>query len=142
MSDANVWNEITKIGNMRRRVYFQWKNGIQNIKLDYGAMTEDELVEHCSRIREITNKDQFLNYMKRWESSAEYKRLLFLLKEDNFATDLLDTYDKTKDLAGTGDSQAIKNMIMLQKEIKNYRQSIDEFHKELEEEDEDDGLEV
>ncbi|MEY8415637.1 hypothetical protein AAK964_05000 [Tissierella praeacuta] len=140
MVDANVWEEITNVKNPRRRIYFQWKNNIQNIKTDYGAMTEDEFVEHCSRIREITNKEQFMNYMKRWESSPEYKRLLFLLKEDNFATDLLGTYDKVKELAEEGDSQAIKNMIMLQKEIKNYRQSIDKFQQEQEEIEEDDGL--
>lgn len=140
MADANVWEEITNVKNIRRRIYFQWKNNIQNIKIDYGKMTEDEFVEHCNRIREVTNKEQFLAYMKRWESSAEYKRLLFLLKEDNFANDLLDTYTKTKDLAESGDSQAIKNMIMLQKEIKNYRKSIDSFQEIKDADQEDDGL--
>lgn len=142
MADANIWEEITKIKNPRRKIYFQWKNNIQNIKIDYGAMTEDEFVTMCSKYynTKISSKEQFLSYMKRWESSAEYKRLLFLLKEDQFANDLLDTYEATKTSAQNGDSQAIKNMLLLQKEIKDYRQSIDSYQElDLVE---DDGLKM
>lgn len=143
--ETNIWQEITKLRNERRKVYFMWKNGIENIKLDYGAMTEEEFIEICNKRHpnQITNPKEFLNHMKRWESSAEYKRLIFLLKEDNFAIDLIDTYENTKELAQTtGDSQAIKNMLLLQKEIKNYRKSIDSFKDEIEESKKDDGLTI
>ena len=67
-----------------------------------------------------------------------------LLKEDKFAMDLLDVYEQVKKKALQGDSQSIKNMVALQKEIKKYRKSIDELNEELEqeesEEDKDDGL--
>ncbi|QUH20221.1 hypothetical protein [Alkaliphilus sp. B6464] len=136
MNDTNIWREIQYIKNPNRKAYFQWKNKIQNIKRDYGALSEEEFLEY------IGGKGEFMNYMKRWESSPEYKRLVFLLKEDSFATDLLETYNKVKELALTGDSQAIKNMIMLQKEIKKYRQDIDSFNAIEEEKEEDDGLEI
>lgn len=127
-----IWKEINKIKNWQRRRYFMWKNGIDSTKMQYSTMSEEEIKEV------LCKKD--LTHLERWESSAEYKRLLFLLKEDSFATDLLDVYDATKDKAEDGDSQSIKNMIMLQKEIKNYRKSIDEFQDLEDEIEEDDGL--
>lgn len=139
------WEELSKVQNQRRKIYFQWKNGIENLKVNYGEWTEDEFVAHCEKSwlgGKITNREYFLNNMKRWESSAEYKRLLALWHEDNFIFDLLEIYDKVKEKAlNETDSQAIKNTIMLQEEIKKYRKSIDEFQ-ELEEqaENEDDGL--
>lgn len=141
---STFWEELSKVKNHRRRAYFQWKNGIQNLRLDYGSMSEDEFIEHCNKSHmhtiPISDREYFFNNMKRWESSAEYKRLLFLLKEDEFATDLLEVYDAVKEKAiNDTDSQAIKNMVMLQKEIKKYRKSIDKFQ-EQEEKAEDDGL--
>ena len=140
---TTFWEELSKVKNLRRKVYFQWKNGIENLKMDYSAMTEDDFIKQCSKSwmgGEITDKEFFLNNMERWESSPEYKRLLFLYKEDNFASDLLEIYDATKKKAvEETDSQAIKNVIMLQGEIKKYRKSIDKFQ-ELEEKEEDDGL--
>lgn len=133
----SIWKEISNIQNPRRKAYFQWKNGIQNIKKDYSKMTEEEFLEY------VDGGDEALRYLKRWESSPEYKRLLFLLKEDEFATDLLDVYEAVKEKAvEETDSQAIKNMIMLQKEIKKYRKDIDEYfeQEEKEEQEQDDGL--
>lgn len=145
MENTNIWKAISNIRNKRKRAYFLWKNKIK-LKKDYGAMTEHEFIQHASKLHlnPITNPEVFFYYMEQWESSPEYKRLLFLLKEDNFATDLLQVYDQVKDKALQGDSQAIKNMVALQKEIKKYRQSIDKFREELEkeeaEEEQDDGL--
>lgn len=145
LEDTNIWKAISNIRNKRKRAYFLWKNDIK-LKKDYGAMTEDEFIEHASKLHlnPITDPDNFFYYMEQWESSPEYKRLLFLLKEDSFAFDLLDVYEQVKEKALQGDSQAIKNMITLQKEIKKYRKSIDEFQEKLEqeeaEEDKDDGL--
>lgn len=143
---TTIWEEISKIKNPRRRIYFMWKNGIENIRIDYGELTQDEFIEKCDKLHTtpITNPDFFLNHMKRWESSAEYKRLLFLLQEDRFATDLLELYESVKEKAiKDTDSQAIKNMVMLQKEIKDYRKSIDKFERQQQEEiEKDDGLRV
>lgn len=141
---TSFWKELSKIKNLRRRAYFQWKNGIENLKIDYSAMTEDDFIKQCSKSwmgGKITDKEFFLRNMERWESSAEYKRLLFLWEEDKFATDLLAIYSATKKKAiEETDSQAIKNVIMLQKEIKKYRKNIDDFQEQEEKEDEDDGL--
>lgn len=144
MANTTFWEELSKVKNLRRKVYFQWKNGIENIKIDYGSMSEDDFVKYCSKSwmgGKITDKEFFLNNMERWESSAEYKRLLFLWHEDQFASDLLEIYNATKKKAiEETDSQATKNVIMLQKEIKKYRKSIDEFQEIEEKEDKDDGL--
>lgn len=143
--DTNFWRELSKIKNLRRKVYFQWKNKIENLKIDYGAMTQDEFIEYCNKTwvhnNPVKDKQFFLNNMKQWESTAEYKRLLCLLKEDNFATDILETYENVKKKANEGDNMAIKNMLLLQDEIKKYRKSIDDFQQE-EEEQEDEGLEL
>lgn len=134
------WQELSKVKNARRRVYFQWKNGISNIKVDYSSLTQDEFIVQCNKLKPVTNAEEFINYCKKWESSAEYKRLLFLLKEDNFYSDIAEIYDATKEKAIEGDSQAIKNVIMLQDEITKYRKSIDKFNQLEEIEEEDDGL--
>lgn len=145
MEDTNIWKAISNIRNKRRREYFLWKNDITLMK-DYGAMTEDEFIEKCSKlhINPITDRKTFFYHLKMWESTPEYKRLMCLLKEDKFAMDLLDVYEQVKKKALQGDSQSIKNMVALQKEIKKYRKSIDELNEELEqeeaEEDKDDGL--
>ena len=47
-------------------------------------MTEEEFIES------VDGGAELMIYMKRWESSPEFKRLMCLLKEDNFAMDLLD----------------------------------------------------
>ena len=143
MATTTFWEELSNVKNLRRRAYFQWKNGIENLKMDYSAMTEDDFIKQCSKSwmgGKITDREFFLRNMERWESSAEYKRLLFLWEEDKFASDLLEIYSATKKKALEGDSQAIKNVIMLQKEIKKYRKSIDDFQEIAEQEDEDDGL--
>ncbi len=145
LEDTNIWKAISNIRNKRRREYFLWKNDITLMK-DYGAMTEDEFIEKCSKlhINPITDRKTFFYHLKMWESTPEYKRLMCLLKEDKFAMDLLDVYEQVKKKALQGDSQSIKNMVALQKEIKKYRKSIDELNEELEqeeaEEDKDDGL--
>lgn len=132
---ANIWKAIANISNPRRKIYFQWQNKIENIKKDYSKMTEEDF------LKSVNGGNEMMIYMKRWESTPEYKRLMCLLKEDNFAMDLLDVYEQVKKKAiDDTDSQAIKNMIMLQKEIKKYRKSIDEYFDKEEEQEEDDGL--
>jgi hypothetical protein len=148
VGETNIWKEISKIKNGRRKVYFQWKNKIENLQVDYGALTLDEMIDKCNSAVSnypITDTDTFLAWCKRWESSPEYKRLMCLLKEDSFAMDILNVYESVKAKALDGDSQAIKNMLLLQGEIKKYRQSIDEYFKvdeepEQEQEEQDDGL--
>lgn len=132
----NIWKEFSKNFNpgmmdQRRMKYFRWKHGLDTHFYTYSEMTKDDLME----LLDIT-ETQYRNLQK-WESTREYKRLDLLIKEDKFAEDLLEIYDSTKELALQGDSQAIKNVIMLQSEIKEYRKSIDEI-KEIEEES--DGL--
>lgn len=135
------WEELAKVKNDRRRIYFQWNNGIDNVRIDYSKMTEDDFIEQCNKYnKDISDREVFLNYMKRWESSQEYKRLLFLWKEDTFHSDITEIYDATKEKALSGDSQAIKNIIMLQDEIKKYRKSIDKFNELEEKEEKGDGL--
>lgn len=141
MAELNFWKELTSSFSrhqlhQRKLRYFRWKHGIDTNNFTYSEMSEEEFKELLD-LSEI----EYMNLQK-WESSADYKRLTFLLKEDKFASDLLEIYDATKKLAEDGDSQAIKNMIMLQKEIKNYRKGIDDFQGQQEETETDDGLTV
>lgn len=135
----NFWDELSSsFGSQtfyqRQLKYFRWKHGIDTFNFKYSEMSEEEFREW----QDITNRE-WIN-LKKWESSTKYKRLEFLYKEDQFATDLLNTYDKVKELANDGDSQAIKNMLLLQDEIREYRKSIDRFEQKQEEQDSDDGL--
>ena len=137
----NVWKELTagfnkSLLSQRRMKYFRWKHGLDTSHFTYSEMSEKDFLE-WTKVTEI----EYLNLIK-WESTADYKRLTFLLKEDEFAMDLLKIYDATKELALNGDSNAIKNTIMLQSEIKNYRRDIDNNDKMEIETEEDDGLVV
>lgn len=134
-----IWKELTTGFNpgtlgQRRLKYFRWKHGIDTDRNTYSTMTKEDFME-WNKLSDI----EFYN-LEKWESSPKYKRLTFLLKEDQFANDLLEVYDATKDLAKQGDSQAIKNMLLLQKEIKNYREDLDEFKAKQDANEEDDGL--
>lgn len=134
MAETNIWKELSQMKNWKRKIYFMWKNKLQNPKMDYGSLTEEEFLQKVS-------SPNIIHYQN-WERSSEYRRLLFLLKESEFATDLLEVYDAVKEKAiDSTDNQAIKNLTMLQKEIKSYRKSIDVFH-EQDEMEEDDGLTV
>ena len=137
----NVWKELTagfnkSLVSQRRMKYFRWKHGLDTNNFTYSAMTEKDFLE-WTKITPI----EYIN-LKKWESTAHYKRLVFLLKEDQFATDLLEIYDATKKLAIDGDSASIKNTIMLQGQIKNYRKDIDKSNAKMDELEEDDGLVV
>lgn len=139
MRNTNFWKELTsefgtQIHYQNQMKYFRWKHGLDTNRYTYSEMSQEEFQKRFN-LSDI----QMFN-MKKWESSAQYKRLDFLYKEDQFASDLLQVYDATKKLAEDGDSQAIKNMLLLQKEIKEYRKSIDEFEQKAEEIKEDDGL--
>ena len=141
MSKKTIWKELTtsfgrSIHDQRKLKYFRWKHGIDTDRNTYSQMTKEQFMEWL----DLSNIE-FIN-LEKWESSAKYKRLTFLLKEDCFANDLLEVYDATKELATKGDSQAIKNMLLLQKEIKKYREDIDEFKAKQEETEEDDGLTI
>lgn len=144
MANTTFWEELSKVQNPRRKIYFQWRNGISNLRINYGEWTEEQFIKHCEKSwlgGAITDREYFMNNMKRWESSAEYKYLMAKWYEDNFVGDLLEIYDKVKEKAlEETDSQAIKNTIMLQQEIKKYRKSIDEFQELEEQAEEDDGL--
>ena len=141
MADMNVWKELTAGFNsgqlsQRRMKYFRWKHGLDTSNFTYSEMSEKDFLEWTG-VTEIEYRN-----LQKWESTSHYKRLTFLLKEDEFASDLLGIYDSTKKLADDGDSAAIKNVLMLQKEIKKYRQDIDKYNSKVDESEEDDGLVV
>lgn len=137
----NFWKELVKDFtnnqfHQRKLRYFRWRHKLDTNNFTYSEMSEEEFQ------KELDLTDIQMMNLKKWESSAHYKRLDFLCKEDQFAKDLLEIYDATKKLAEDGDSQAIKNMLLLQKEIKEYRRSIEQFEQKAEEFEQDDGLTI
>lgn len=108
----------------RRKRYFMWKNKMDNIKIKYSQMTEEEFKEkYC-------NNKQEWEYLKRWEESEEYKRLLYVLYADNFDNDLLEVYNAVKEEAKKGNSSAVKTFLDLQKEIKKRLKNFDDINTE------------
>lgn len=108
----------------RRKRYFMWKNKMDNIKIKYSQMTEEEFKEkYC-------NDKQEWEYLKRWEESEEYKRLLYVLYADNFDNDLLEVYNAVKEEAKKGNSSAVKTFLDLQKEIKKRLKNFDDINTE------------
>ena len=97
---------------VKKRYYFQAKHGIW-MKQPHTPMTEEEI---CRKMQLID-----LSTYKEWEKSDQYQKLLFCLLEGSFAADIADVYRAVSDKAKTtGDEKAIKNMLMLQKEIKRF----------------------
>lgn len=108
----------------RRRKYFLWKNGLDTTRTKYSSMSEKEFKESLN----CTEREW--NFIKKWENSTEYKKMMYILYKDNFDTDILDVYDATKKAAEQGNSTAVKTLISLQKEInkrlKNYTEEQDD----------------
>lgn len=141
MNKKTIWKELSSNftfskHDQRKLRYFRWKNGIDTNRYAYSKMSKEDFMKNLK----LTDTE-FYN-LEKWESTPEYKRLLCLLKEDGFANDIIEVYEQVKKKALDGDSQAIKNMLLLQKEIAKYRKSIDEFFEteEQAETEEDDGL--
>ena len=143
MENTYIYTEIKNIKNHRKRAYFLWKNKIKLLK-DYGAMTENEFVEHASKLHlnPITDRNTFFYHMQRWESTPEYKRLMFLLKEDQFASDLLEVYDKSKKSKTRrfSEYQEYDCLTKGNKNIVNHDEFQEKLEQEEAEEEKDDGL--
>ncbi len=125
---ADIREELNKFsGNTseeRRRKYFLWKNKMDTTVTRYSEMDEKEFL----KFSKCTDKQY--EYLKRWEESDEYTRLMYILHKDRFDDDILEIYNSMKDEAKKGNSTAVKTVISLQKEIKkrlkNYDQSEDD----------------
>lgn len=127
---ANIWDELNSFGRQifyqNRRKYFCWRNKLDTTRTVYSDKTEEEMKE----LLKVTDIEW--NGLKRWEESDEYKRLMYILYENNFDNDLLETYDAIKKSAMDGNATAVKTMIDLQKEIK----------KKLKNSENDEGLDL
>lgn len=104
----------------RRRKYFMWKNGLDTMRVKYSELTEEEFKE-----RYCESEEQW-KYLKRWEESEDYKRLMYVLYASNFDNDLLEVYDAIKKQAMEGNSSAVKTFLDLQKEIKKRLKNYDD----------------
>lgn len=120
--------ETNKLREQKRK-YFYWKNKLDTKYTNYTDMTEDEFKKFANA------SDSFYASLKLWEQTEEYSRLLYLLAEDRFNTDLYDVYIALKEEALKGNSTATKTMIDVQKEIKKRIKQFDV-------EEEDDGLNI
>lgn len=112
----------------RRRKYFLWKNKLDTTRTKYSSMPEEEFK------KSLNCTEREWNFLKKWENSVEYKKMMYILYRDQFDDDLLQVYDATKEEAMQGNSTAVKTMISLQKEI---QKRLNSYKK-----DDDDGLKL
>ena len=127
---ADIYKELNKLNRNtyydRRRKYFLWKNKMDTTKTVYSDKTEEELKEN------LNVNDVEWAFIKRWEESEQYHRLMYVKYENKFDADLLEVYDAIKKSAMEGNSSAVKTMLELQQEIKG---KLQEHDKEEEEEE-------
>ena len=113
----DLWDELNKFGNnayyQNRRKYFLWKNGMDTTTTTYSDKTKAEM----KKILKVTETEW--RWLERWESSDLYKRLMYILYQNKFDSDILELYDEVKKQALEGNSTAVKTLLALQEEIEN-----------------------
>lgn len=120
----------------KKYVYFMWRNGLKNRDTDYSQFTKEEFIERFLKGKELVYRN-----LQMWEQSDEYNSLKQMLLLEQMNKDLYQIYDAVKEKAITGDTQAIKTFIMLQKEIsKNVKNIKDPKAEPEQDSNNDDGL--
>jgi len=113
----DLWDELNKFGNnayyQNRKKYFLWKNGLDTTTTTYS----DKTIEEMKKILKVTEAEW--RWLERWENSDLYKRLMYIMYQNKFDDDILELYDEVKKQALTGNSTAVKTLLMLQEEIEN-----------------------
>ena len=113
----DLWDELNKFGNnayyQNRKKYFLWKNGLDTTTTAYSDKTKEEF----KKMLKVTETEW--RWLERWESSDLYKRLMYILYQNKFDSDILELYDEVKKQALEGNSTAVKTLLSLQEEIEN-----------------------
>jgi len=106
----DIYTALAKL-SPKKRTYARWR-----FDLEYDKRKEKHTPE---RLCEILGTKTLNEYTK-WENSNEFLQLTNLYLQSKFANDLEDVYAITVGKAKEGDTQSVKLMLELQKQIKTF----------------------
>lgn len=109
----NIYDALNKL-SWKKKDYFLWKHDLFVLRRE--PLTEEEL---CKRLKIKT-----LSHMRKWEKTSEYLALVNLYIESQSAKDLEDIYSIVKEKALTGDEKAIKMLLDLQKQARQFNKIV------------------
>ncbi|WP_366162643.1 hypothetical protein ABXS71_06200 [Bacillus infantis] len=127
----NIYQALDQLPN-EKKLYFSWKHDIR-FRRDIPKKSEEEFLREVSR----KTLDGFI----KWERTEEYAYLIHLLLHSRTANDLLVSYDQVAEKARKGDEKAVKMLLDMSKQIKDYAKlaakSFESVEDEAEEEEDD-----
>ncbi|ACB84826.1 hypothetical protein [Natranaerobius thermophilus] len=95
----------------RKKHYFEWKFNVKP-RVDLSNLSEQEFLD------KYTDDGTTIRPFKEWERTPEYHALVNLYLQSQTANDLLEVYESVKEKAKQGDDKAVKQLLELQKRIK------------------------
>lgn len=128
----DIYEALNKL-SWKKKEYFLWKFNLYVLK-NGDEISEEDL---CKKIQVKS-----LAYMKKWEKSPEYLQLVNLYIESQIANDLEQIYRVVSEKALTGDEKAIKLLLDLQKQVRTFNKEIKTVHKQQQESNPIDELEL
>ncbi|MBU9720546.1 MULTISPECIES: hypothetical protein [Bacillaceae] len=128
-----IYEALKTLGNYRYAEYFKWKHDIR-FDQTLPKKSEEEFLESVDR--------KTMNGFLKWERSAQYKALLTLYFDTKITNDIEEIYKIVSDKAKQGDDKAVRLFLTLSKDIQSQRKNAEEVFKQVDDIEEDDGLEL
>lgn len=104
----DIYEALNKL-SPKKKAYARWR-----FDLEYNKEREKHTPE---RLCEILGVKTLSEYIK-WENSLQFLELTHLYLQTKFANDIEDVYLAVVENAKSGDTQSVKIMLQLQKEIR------------------------
>lgn len=106
----DIYEALNKL-SPKKKAYARWR-----FDLEYNKQREKHTPE---RLCEILGVKTLSEYTK-WENSLQFLELTNLYLQTKFANDIEDVYLTVVENAKSGDTQSVKLMLELQKQIKQF----------------------
>lgn len=100
-------------GRLTKYYYFMWKNKLNNTKIDFSILSEEEFVN------KYLKESSKLNGLKMWESTDEYQVLMQELYAFKMNQDFYGLYETYLTKAMNGDDKALNSLKTIKKEIES-----------------------
>ena len=110
---SRLYNKFVS-GRLNKYYYFMWMNKLNNTKIDFSILSEEEFVNKY--LKESSSK---LNGLKMWESTQEYQGLMQELYEFKMNQDFYKLYETYLAKAMNGDDKALNSLKTIKKEIES-----------------------
>lgn len=110
-----IWKELNQTfpKGESKKYYFLWRNGLKNASTDFTKFDEESFIDKYCK-----GSERQFEFLKQWEKSEQYASLLQVYMNQELTGDIYEVYKVVKDKALQGDNNAIKTLLMLQKEVK------------------------